>query len=106
MHRAKELAFTAKIVNGKEAFDMGLVNAVVAADDLDAATADIVAAIASGPPIAIAAMKRQLDLASMSSLSNALELETLSQSVNVTTDDMREAFMAYAEKRTPNFQGK
>ena len=35
VHKAKELAFTAKIVSGPEAFDLGLVNAVVPADELD-----------------------------------------------------------------------
>ena len=105
VHRAKELAFTAKMISGREAFDLGLVNAAVPANELDAATQTIVDTIAAGPPIAIAAMKRQLDFASTSSLAQSLEFETLAQSVNVHTDDMREAFVAYAEKRPANFSG-
>ena len=105
-HRAKELAFTAKMVSGTEAFDLGLVNSVVPANELDASVQQLVDIIAAGPPIAITAMKRQLDGASTSSLAQALEIETLAQSVNVQTDDMREAFMAYAEKRPANFKGR
>ena len=39
VHKAKELAFTAKMVSGAEAFELGLVNAVVPAAELDDADA-------------------------------------------------------------------
>ena len=39
VHKAKELAFTAKMFSGTEAFELGLVNAVVPADELDDADA-------------------------------------------------------------------
>ena len=42
VHKAKELAFTAKMVSGAEAFELGLVNAVVPADELDDAAREIV----------------------------------------------------------------
>src|SRR3954454_23908289 len=99
VHKAKELAFTAKMLSGTEAFELGLVNAVVPAAALDDATRAVVATIAAGPPIAIAAMKRQLDNASSSSLAHALEVETLAQSVNATTSDLREALTAFVERR-------
>ena len=35
LHRAKELAFTAKMLSGTEAYEIGLVNAVVPVADLD-----------------------------------------------------------------------
>jgi 2-(1,2-epoxy-1,2-dihydrophenyl)acetyl-CoA isomerase len=105
-HVAKELAFTAKIVSGPEAYDLGLVNAVVPADELDRATSEVVDTIAAGPPIALAATKRELDSASTSSLAQALELEALAQSVNVHTDDLREALVAFAERRPPEFTGR
>ena len=59
----------------------------------------------AGPPIALAATKRELDAASTSSLAQALELEALAQSVNVHTDDLREALIAYVERRPPNVHG-
>jgi enoyl-CoA hydratase/carnithine racemase len=106
VHKAKELAYTAKIISGSEAFAMGLVNAVVPADDLEHATREVVDTIAAGPPIALAMTKRELDHAGSTSLAHALEVEALAQSVNTNTSDMREAMMAYVERRTPDFQGR
>ena len=71
VHKAKELAFTAKMLSGTEAFELGLVNAVVPAAELDDATSAIVETIAAGPPIALSATKRELDNASTSSLAQA-----------------------------------
>lgn len=105
LHKAKELTFTGKIISGTEALELGLVNAAVPADQLAAATREIVDAIAAGPPIALSMSKRELDNASSSSLAQALEVEALAQGVNVHTDDMREAFVAYMKRQTPNFTG-
>jgi enoyl-CoA hydratase/carnithine racemase len=106
VHKAKEIAFTGKIIGGAEALALGLVNAVVPAEELDAATRQVADAVAAGPPIALSMTKRELDNASGASLAQALEAEALAQSVNVHTDDMREAMVAYAERRTPKFSGQ
>jgi enoyl-CoA hydratase/carnithine racemase len=103
-HKAKELAFTGKIVNGTEAHALGLVNAVVPPDELDAAAREVVDAIAAGPPLALSMTKREIDHAATTSLAQALETEALAQSVNATTSDMREALVAYVEKRSPRFE--
>ena len=76
------------------------------ADELDAATREVVETIAAGPPIALSMTKRELDNASTSSLAQALEVEALAQSVNVHTDDLREALIAYVERRPPMFNGR
>ena len=75
VHKAKELAFTARMLSGTEAFELGLVNAVVPVAELDDATNAIVETIAAGPPIALSATKRELNSAATSSLAQALELE-------------------------------
>ena len=106
VHKAKELAFTARMLGGTEAFELGFVNAVVPATDLDDAVREVVDTIAAGPPIALSSTKRELDNASTLSLAQALEIETLAQSVNVQTDDLREALLAYMERRPPTFQGR
>jgi enoyl-CoA hydratase/carnithine racemase len=106
LHKAKELAFTAKMLSGPEAFALGLVNAVVPAAELDDAVRVVVDAIAAGPPIALASTKRELDNASTVSLAQALEIEALAQGVNAQTDDLREALLAYMERRPPTFTGR
>jgi 2-(1,2-epoxy-1,2-dihydrophenyl)acetyl-CoA isomerase len=93
-------------VTANEAFDLGLVNAVVPTDELDGATAEVVEAIAAGPPIALSITKRELDNAPGSSLAHALEAEALAQGVNVHTEDMREAMVAWFERRRPEFTGR
>jgi 2-(1,2-epoxy-1,2-dihydrophenyl)acetyl-CoA isomerase len=106
VHTAKELAFTAKMISGPEALDLGFVNAVVPAAELDAAVQEVVDTIAAGPPIALSSTKRELDNVSTLSLAQALEIETLAQSVNAQTDDLREALLAYMERRPPTFKGR
>jgi 2-(1,2-epoxy-1,2-dihydrophenyl)acetyl-CoA isomerase len=105
-HRAKELAFTAKMLSAGEALEMGLVNAVVPAGEFDEAVGALVATIAAGPPIALASTKREINNASAMSLAQALEIEALAQSVNVQTEDLREALTAWMEKRPPEFKGR
>ena len=106
VHKAKELAFTAKIVSGGEAFELGLVNAVVPVAELDDAVRAVVDTIAAGPPIALASTKRELNNASTVSLAQALESEALAQSVNAQTQDLREAMVAWVERRPPTFEGR
>jgi 2-(1,2-epoxy-1,2-dihydrophenyl)acetyl-CoA isomerase len=106
VHKAKELAFTAKMLSGTEAFEMGLVNAVVPVAELDDTVRAVVDAIAAGPPLALSMTKRELDNAAGSSLAQALETEALAQNVNVNTADLREALIAYVERRPPKFEGR
>jgi enoyl-CoA hydratase/carnithine racemase len=106
VNKAKELAFTARMLSAAEAYELGIVNAVVPAAELDDAVREIVDTIAAGPPIALSMTKRELNNASMSSLAQALEVETLAQSVNANTDDLKEALIAYATRRPPNFTGR
>jgi enoyl-CoA hydratase/carnithine racemase len=106
VHKAKELAYTARMLSGTEAAEIGFVNAAVPAADLDAAVAEVAETIAGGPPIALSMTKRELDGASTTSLAQALEIEALAQSVNVQTDDLREALVAYVERRPATFTGR
>lgn len=106
VHRAKELAFTARMVSGTEAYELGFVNRAVAPEALDDATKELADAIAAGPPIALSMTKRELDHAGTSSLAQALEVEALAQTVNVATADTREALTAYIERRAPEFEGR
>ena len=106
LHEAKRLAFTGEIIDSTRAESLGLVNAVVPTDELDQAVDDVATQIARGPTIALSISKSYLNSAATSSLFQALESETLGQSVNFTTDDAREALLAFAEKRPPVFHNR
>jgi len=105
LHRAKELAFFADIVSAQEACEMGLVNRVVPAGDLDAFVDDWARRLAAGPPLALSMTKTMLNNAFMVSMDQALEDEARSQTVNFATSDLTEAMQAFVQKRDPNFQG-
>jgi enoyl-CoA hydratase/carnithine racemase len=106
MHRAKELALLADVIDAAEADRIGLVNRVVPADELDDAVGDIARRIADGPPIALAATKRLLNAGPNVSLAEALEAETFVQCHNFHTRDTAEAVRAFIEKRDPTFEGR
>jgi 2-(1,2-epoxy-1,2-dihydrophenyl)acetyl-CoA isomerase len=106
LHKAKELALLAEIIDAKEAERIGLVNRVVAHDELDAFVDDWAKRLAAGPPLALAMSKRMLTNAFSVTLSEALDAEAMAQSVNVASKDTREAIMAFLEKRVPTFHGR
>lgn len=106
LHRAKELALLADIIDVSEAERLGFVNRVVEPDELDAFVADWAARLAAGPPIALRQTKRLLNNGFNATLAQALDDEGTAQSVNVTTKDTAEAGLAFLEKRDPVFKGR
>jgi 2-(1,2-epoxy-1,2-dihydrophenyl)acetyl-CoA isomerase len=106
LQRAKELAFLGDMVDAARAEAIGLVNRVVAPDDLEAAGRELAARLAAGPPVALAAMKQAMNQGLSHSLAESLELEGLFQAVCFTTADTAEAMTAFAERREPRFEGR
>jgi enoyl-CoA hydratase/carnithine racemase len=106
MAKAKELALLADIIDAGEAERLGLVVAVVANDQLDAHVAAISRRLAQGPPIALGLTKRMLDQAYGVSFEQAIEAESMAQSINAATQDTSEAIRAFLEKRDAKFAGR
>jgi 2-(1,2-epoxy-1,2-dihydrophenyl)acetyl-CoA isomerase len=106
MHRAKELALLGDIISAKEAAELGLVNRVVPADQLDAVVGEWAARLAAGPPIALSMTKRLVTESFHVTMEEALEAEGLAQTVNNATEDAKEAIKAFLEKREPRFNGR
>lgn len=106
LHKAKELALLADIIDAKEAEAIGLVNRIVPGSELDAFVADWAQRLAAGPPIALAMSKRLLNNSMNVTLEEALDDEGLSQTVNFATADTAEAMRAFVEKRSPKFSGR
>jgi len=106
LHRAKEIALLGRFVSAEEALRLGLANRVVPAAELDAAVAEWAEALAAGPPVALAQTKRLLSEAGGLGFEAAIEAECAAQGVNLATEDTREAFRAFFERREPRFQGR
>ena len=106
LHRAKELALLAEVVDANEADRIGLVNRVLPDDELDAYVDDVVVRIAAGPPLALSMSKALLNHGVETSMSQALEAEAASQAANFGSADTQEAGRAWIEKRQPEFRGR
>jgi 2-(1,2-epoxy-1,2-dihydrophenyl)acetyl-CoA isomerase len=89
-----------------EAHAWGLVDEVVAADALEARTAELAATYAAGPTAGIGMTKRLFDRAARASLDEQLALEAQLQSAATQTEDFREGVTAFLDKRPPNFSGR
>jgi 2-(1,2-epoxy-1,2-dihydrophenyl)acetyl-CoA isomerase len=105
LHKAKELALLAPILDADDAERLGLVNRVVPAVGLDAAVGEWAERLAAGPPVALAQTKALLDRSSTSSLADALAAEAAAQAVNFATADTAEAIAAFIQKRDPRYTG-
>src|SRR4051794_14361748 len=106
LHKAKELAFFAEVIDADEAERLGIVNRVVPAGELDKFVDDWAAKLLALPPTALSLTKTMLNSSLMVSMDQALEDEARSQNVNFGTDDFGEAIAAFVEKRPPTFRGR
>jgi 2-(1,2-epoxy-1,2-dihydrophenyl)acetyl-CoA isomerase len=106
LHRAKQLAFLAEIIDAAEAERIGLVNRVVPHDDFEKEVAALAARLAAQPPLQLAVIKRQLNDAIGRTMAEAVELEAIAQSLMFTSRDTAEAMLAFLEKREPRFTGE
>ncbi|MCU1353462.1 MAG: enoyl-CoA hydratase/carnithine racemase [Acidimicrobiales bacterium] len=106
LHRAKELVLLAEMFDATEAHRLGLLNRVVEPDEIDGVVDEWVARLLSLPPLALGFSKQLLNDGLSSSLAQALDAEGVAQSVTLAAKDTREAFMAFAEKREPRFEGR
>lgn len=105
LHRAKELALFGDMVAAEQALRMGLVNRVVPGDALDDTVDDWARRLATGPPVALSQSKQLLNDGLTATMAQALEAESQAQVTNFATTDTAEAFVAFAQKRDPEFTG-
>jgi enoyl-CoA hydratase/carnithine racemase len=91
--RAKELIMTAATIDATEAHRIGLVNRVVAADELETATQTLVDELLANSPVAVGRAKRVMDASARPALAQTLELEVSVQEycVAMMRESAREA---------------
>jgi 2-(1,2-epoxy-1,2-dihydrophenyl)acetyl-CoA isomerase len=104
--KAKELVFFGGDVHAEDAREMGLVNGVVPADQLDEVLREWAERLACGPTLTIAAAKKLINRAHDVDRAAAFEAEALAQEQNMGTEDAQEGIRSFAERREPNFKGR
>lgn len=104
--RAAEILYTGRQVWAEEALSMGLVNQVVAPDELDGAVDHMARTLADAAPIAIQLTRRELYRGLEGTFDGQLEMEQFHQQFAGRTLDAREGPRAFMEKRAPDFQGR
>jgi 2-(1,2-epoxy-1,2-dihydrophenyl)acetyl-CoA isomerase len=106
MAKAFELCSMGSRVKAVEALQLGLVNKVVAADQLDHAVKEYTDYFAQAPTKSIGLIKRMLNKSTTSTLDEMLEYEAYCQEIAGTSQDYKEGVTAFLEKRKAAFTGK
>jgi len=100
--RTRELVFRARLVGGDEALQAGLVNEVVADEQLLARALEVAEKLASGASAAFGATKR-LIAHSLGALESQMVLESETIARHAVGEEGKEGVSAFLDKRTPHF---
>ena len=104
--RALERALTGDTIDAATASEWGLVNRVVAAEELDAATLELITRATRGSSLSKALGKQgfyaQIDLDQAKAYAHTIEL----MAATSQTADAQEGFRAFLDKRPPKFTGR
>ena len=105
--RARELVLTGDLIDAQEAARLGLVNAVVPAEQLERKTQEVLGKLRELSASALEMTRRALDMGRGLSLSETLsQVENLYLNELMKTDDAREGVRAFMEKRKPVWRNK
>jgi 2-(1,2-epoxy-1,2-dihydrophenyl)acetyl-CoA isomerase len=106
MARAMELSMLGERLAADRALEWGLINRVVADEQLADETAALAARLASGPTLSYAGAKRQLNNWLYARMDEQLELEARLQQESAGSADFIEGATAFAQRRAPRFTGR
>src|SRR5690606_23590185 len=101
-----ELCLTGAPVNAERALQLGIVNKVVPAAELEAETMKLAAQLAAAAPLALRGMIDCVNVGGECGIEEGLEYEAAQFGLVFSTQDMREGTSAFLEKRKPVFAGR
>ncbi|WP_274561807.1 enoyl-CoA hydratase-related protein [Streptomyces spiramyceticus] len=104
--RAADLLLFPRSISAQEAFDLGIANKLVPADDLATEAAAVARALAEGPTLAYAAIKESMAYGTAHSLSETLEKEDELQSKAGASEDHTIAVEAFIAKEKAKYVGR
>lgn len=103
---AKLLALTGRRIDAPTAERLGLVQQVVTKAELEEEARALAVEIAANAPLAVRAVKRNLDAFADAGLAEALDRTAMAAALTLTSEDAREGYAAKADRRPPTFDGK
>ena len=104
--RANELLLTGKLVDGREAEALGILNRALPASEVLAEAMTLAQTIADNAPLAVRATKAAIRRGLALHVREAAHAEAYAQAETVATDDAREGIAALLAKRPPVFTGR
>ncbi|WP_436844419.1 enoyl-CoA hydratase/isomerase family protein [Streptomyces wuyuanensis] len=104
--RAKELMFFGDALSAADAERMGLVNRVVAADELEKTARAWAERLAQGPTRAIALTKQLVNASLDADRASAFAAEASAVEIAMTTRDANEGVASFVERRAPEYRGR
>jgi len=100
-----ELCLVGAPIDAQRARELGIVNRVVAAAELEAETLKLAAQLADSAPLALRGIIDCVNVGGECGIEEGLEYETAQFGLMFSTDDMREGTGAFLERRKPAFKG-
>ncbi|XWE63948.1 short-chain-enoyl-CoA hydratase [Sporomusa sphaeroides] len=104
--RAKELLYTADMINAEEAYRIGLVNRIVAADELLSTAKELAEKIMARAQAAVRLCKAAVNTGMDTDLESGIAYEAEVFGLCFATADQKEGMSAFIGKRKPNFSNK
>ncbi|QTA80442.1 Short-chain-enoyl-CoA hydratase [Desulfonema limicola] len=102
---AKEMIFTGKMLPAAEAREIGIVNKVVALENLMADVMKTAKSIAAKGKVSLRAAKQAVNRGLNVDLATGLDIECDAFSICMASEDSKEGTSAFLEKRKPEFKG-
>jgi enoyl-CoA hydratase/carnithine racemase len=104
--KAKELIFTGRRVDAREALEIGLVNKVAQPGALMETCLEMASMICETGPVAITQAKYAINYGCEVDIHSGLAIESNAYWVTIPTEDRTEGLTAFREKRKPVYKGK
>lgn len=101
-----ELCLLGAPIDAARAQQLGIVNRVVPAAELDAETDKLAAQLANSAPLALRGILDAINVGGECAIEEGLQYETAQFGLMFSTDDMREGTSAFLERRKATFTGK